>query len=127
MNFKIFFFLKLKVLLVAKYHRKSFALTSLISSQWAFKKILIFRGKKSKNQKFPIIFPRDGRERFYCTRGFIPMVPHRKKIFYQFWPFCSTTHWYTFVPENLLKPFNFNCLKVLGLHQACFVFATLFC
>lgn len=52
-----FFFLKLKVLLVAKYHRKSFALTSLISSQWAFKKNSNFSGKKIEKSKIPHNFP----------------------------------------------------------------------
>ena len=56
-EFQNFFFLKLKVLLVAKYHRKSFALTSLISSQWAFKKNSNFSGKKIEKSKIPHNFP----------------------------------------------------------------------
>ena len=52
-----FFFFKLKVLLVAKYHRKSFALTSLISSQWAFKKNSNFSGEKIEKSKIPHNFP----------------------------------------------------------------------
>jgi len=56
-EFQKFFFLKLKVLLVAKYHRKSFALTSLISSQWAFKKNSNFSGKKIEKSKIPHNFP----------------------------------------------------------------------
>ena len=56
-EFQKFFFLKLKVLLVAKYHRKSFALTSLISSQWAFKKNSNFSGEKIEKSKIPHNFP----------------------------------------------------------------------
>ena len=56
-EFQKIFFLKLKVLLVAKYHRKSFALTSLISSQWAFKKNSNFLGKKIEKSKIPHNFP----------------------------------------------------------------------
>ena len=109
-EFQKFFFLKLKVLLVAKYHRKSFALTSLISSQWAFKKNSNFSGKKIEKSKIPHNFPQGWPGTVLLHQRVYTNGTSQKKNILSILAILSYHPLVYFCPG---EPLNYNCIALL--------------